>query len=152
MSAATEATAGEPAAPFDMVVELGKIREFARATKSTNPDYLDDDRPVSPATFLATSTFWQGPENIPASGFTSYERVLHGAQEFIFFGEPPRAGTRLTVQARPGPSYEKTGRRGGVMKFAELITEYRDESGRLVAEAHGTVIETSQPPSAEASR
>ena len=144
---------GEPGAPFDMVVELGKIREFARATKSANPEYLSDDHPVSPATFLATSTFWQGPESIPVgAGFTNYERVLHGAQEFIFFGEPPRAGTKLTVQARPGPSYEKTGRRGGVMKFAELVTEYRDEAGRLVAEAHGTVIETSQPPSAEASR
>jgi hypothetical protein len=32
------------------------------------------------------------------------------------------------------------------MKFRELITEYRDEKGELVAEAHGTIIETSQAP------
>jgi N-terminal half of MaoC dehydratase len=135
--------------PFEMVVEVGKIREFARATKSTNPDYLKGDTPVSPVTFLVSSHFWEDPDHpavLPA--FTSYERVLHGAQEFIFYGEPPRAGTRLTVQARNGPTYEKTGRRGGVMKFAEMITEYRDEHGTLVAEARGTAIETSQPPSA----
>jgi hypothetical protein len=138
-------------APFDMVVEVGKIREFARATRSTNPEYLTGDDPVSPVTFLVTSTFWQDPDSPPVvTGFSNYERVLHGAQEFVFFGEPPRAGTRLSVQARPGPTYEKTGRRGGVMKFAEMITEYRDEAGTLVAEARGTVIETSQPPTSGA--
>ena len=135
----TEQKAG---APFRMVVEMGKIREFARATKSGNPEYLEVENPVAPATFLVTSAFWQNTRggNQAGSGFTSYERVLHGAQEFIFHGEPPRAGTALTVQARPGPSYEKTGRRGGVMKFHETVTEYRDETGRLVAEAHGTII------------
>jgi hypothetical protein len=130
-----------------MVVELGKIREFARATKSTNPEYLKAENPVAPATFLVTSSFWQDapPRRAGASG-EGYERLLHGAQEFVFFGEPPRAGTVLSVQSRPGPEYEKTGRRGGVMKFRELITEYRDQDGTLVAEAHGTIIETSQAP------
>jgi hypothetical protein len=28
-----------------------------------------------------------------------------------------------------------------------LVTEYRDETGLLVAESRGTVIETSRPPS-----
>jgi hypothetical protein len=138
---------GEAAAPFTMIVELGKIREFARATKSTNPEYLSGDNPVAPTTFLVTSSFWQdGRSQGGGGGFASYERLLHGAQEFIFFGEPPRAGTVLRVQSRPGPTYEKTGRRGGAMKFSEQVTEYRDEAGTLVAEAHGTIIETSQPP------
>jgi hypothetical protein len=143
---------------FTMVVELGKIREFARATKSSNPEYLTAENPVAPTTFLVTSSFWQdapvrranGRANGGANGGgrdgAGYERMLHGAQEFVFFGEPPRAGTRLSVHSRPGPEYEKTGRRGGVMKFRELITEYRDEKGELVAEAHGTIIETSQAP------
>ena len=82
--------------------------------------------PISPATFLATSTFWQDPDSQPSgAGFTSYDRVLHGAQEYVFFGGPPRAGTTLTVQSKPGLVYEKTGRRGGVMTFHELVTEYR---------------------------
>jgi len=134
--------------PFQMTIERGKVREFARATKSKNPDYLRADTPVSPTTFLVTSTFWQDPDSNPmAAGFTSYDRVLHGAQEYVFFGEPPRAGTTLTVQSRPGRVYEKTGRRGGVMTFHEFVTEYRNETGLLVAESRGTVIETSQPPS-----
>jgi hypothetical protein len=48
-----------------MEVELGKIREFARATKSSNPDYLAADRPVSPATFLATSALWSAGTGFP---------------------------------------------------------------------------------------
>jgi hypothetical protein len=134
--------------PFQMTIERGKIREFAQATKSKNPDYLSAEAPVSPTTFLVTSTFWQDPDSHRVgAGFASYDRILHGAQEYIFFGEPPRAGTTLTVQSRPGRVYEKTGRRGGVMTFHELVTEYRDETGLLVAESRGTVIETSRPPS-----
>ena len=37
---------GQTGEPFDMVVERGKVREFARATKSQNPEYLDDPVPV----------------------------------------------------------------------------------------------------------
>jgi hypothetical protein len=139
---------GPASTPFQMTIERGKVREFARATNSKNPEYLGTDTPVSPATFLVTSTFWQDPDSNPVgAGFTSYDRILHGAQEYVFFGEPPRAGTTLTVHSRPGRVYEKTGRRGGVMTFHELVTEYRDESGLLVAESRGTVIETSRPPS-----
>src|ERR1700751_4621250 len=47
---------------FDMVVERGKIREFARATASARPQYLDDAEAVSPPTFLTTVAFWQPPE------------------------------------------------------------------------------------------
>ena len=137
--------------PFEMVIERGKVREFAHATKSTNPAYLNEETPVSPATFLVTSTFWQDPNaDMSGAGFTSYDRILHGAQEYIFFGEPPRAGTTLTVQSKPAQAYTKTGRRGGVMTFHERVTEYRDETGRLVAESRGTVIETSRPPAQDA--
>ena len=141
-----QAAAGAPGKPFTMEVELGKLREFARATKSSNPAYLADDRPVSPATFLMTSTFWQSPESRAGGGPRSYERVLHGEQEFVFHGEPPRAGTVLTGQSRIDRTYEKEGRRGGTMTFTETVTEYRDEQGRLVAETRSTVIETSRAP------
>ena len=145
---APESEEDQAGTTYTMVVELGKLREFARATKSTNPEYLKGANPVAPTTFLVTSSFWQDVPIRRAGGGegAGYERILHGAQEFVFFGEPPRAGTRLSVHSRPGPEYEKTGRRGGVMKFRELITEYRDEKGELVAEAHGTIIETSQAP------
>ena len=52
----------------------------------------------------------------------------------------------LSVTSRLGDRWEKEGKRGGVMRFARLITEYRDEAGTLVAEQRTTVIETARPP------
>ena len=40
----------------------------------------------------------------------------------------------------------KEGKRGGTMTFVEVLTEYRDSSGAVVAESRSTVIETSQAP------
>ena len=57
-------------------------------------------------------------------------RVLHGGSEFVFFGPPPRAGARLTTTSRLDKQYEKEGRRGGTMKFAETVQEFFDESGQ----------------------
>lgn len=141
---------GRTGAPFTMVVELGKIREFARATKSDHPEYLEGDHPVSPVTFLQTSIFWQTRANSPyGEGPTNFERLLHGEQEFIFHGEPPRAGAVLTGQSRIERVYQKEGRRGGLMTFTESVTEFRDEQGRLVAESKTTGITTERAPSEE---
>jgi MaoC dehydratase-like protein len=142
-----ESIEGRAGEPFTMVVELGKVREFARATKSRNPAYdgAPGERPVSPATFLMSSAFWSGPASDPWHGVDrNFERLLHGEQEFVFHGEPPRAGDVLTGQSRIDRVYTKQGKRGGEMRFTETVTEYRDASGRLVAEARGTSIETSQ--------
>ena len=131
-----------------MQVELGKVREFARATKSRNSAYSEGEHPISPVTFLASSIFWQGPETSAwGDEPRNFERILHGEQEFVFHGTPPRAGAKLTGQQRIDKVYEKEGRRGGTMHFIEIVTEFRDESGELVAESRGTSIETSRPPS-----
>jgi hypothetical protein len=45
---------------FEIDIERGKIREFARATMSRNPAYLEGRSPVSPATYLMTTAFWGG--------------------------------------------------------------------------------------------
>jgi hypothetical protein len=138
---------GRQGAPFQMVVERGKIHEFARATQSRNPDYLDGDHPLTPVTFLVTSGFWQDESNSPwGNGPRNFERILHGEQEFVFFGEPPRAGDVLTGVSRIERVYEKEGRRGGAMKFTEAVTEFRDPEGKLVAESRTTSIETGQAP------
>jgi hypothetical protein len=141
---------GNTGKPFRMVVEEGKIREFARATRTSNPAYVTDGEPpaTSPVTFLASSAFWQGPESSPFGGTKlNWERILHGEQEFTFPGPPPGAGTVLTGESHIDRIYEKEGKRGGTMTFVEVVTEYRDESGAVVAEARSTVIETSQAPS-----
>ena len=138
---------GRTGKPFTMVCEAGKIREFARATKSQNPAYDGGPQgePISPATFLMSAQFWQTGENSPLSGVElNWERILHGEQEFRFFGAPPRAGDVLTGQARIDKVYEKAGKRGGTMAFTEQVTEFRNASGTLVAELRSVMIETSK--------
>lgn len=146
---ANENAVGHSGAPFRLDVERGKIREFARATGSANPEYLDAERPPMPPTFLTTQFFWQDAE---ADAWHTVEldqqRGLHAEQEYVFHGPPPKAGTRLTGRSRITDMYTKQGRRGGEMTFAVMVTEYRDEQGRLVAEATMTGVETGKAPEA----
>lgn len=138
---------GRSGAPFEMDVERGKIREFARATYSSNPAYLDGEHPVVPPTFLTTATFWQDGDTNPWSLVAmDQQRGLHAEQEFVFHGPPPRAGTRLQCRSRIAEIFEKEGRRGGTMTFAVMVTEFRDESGTIVAESRLTGVETARPP------
>jgi hypothetical protein len=139
---------GRQAEPYEMYVEIGKIREFAKATKSSNVAHLTGEHPVVPPTFLMTMMAWQGEGNSVWHGVDrDLSRQLHGEQEFVFHGEPPRAGTRLRVSERMEDIYEKTGKRGGSMLFSVIVTEFHDESGQLVATATMTQIRTGQVPS-----
>jgi hypothetical protein len=123
-----------------MVVERGKIREFAAAMQSQNPAYLGPE-PIVPPTFLMSSPLWAPEGALVDVGFDR-RRLLHGEQEFVFHGPPPRAGQVLKVVDRLEDQYEKPGKRGGMMRFAVVVTEYRSEDGTLVAEARKTLIET----------
>jgi hypothetical protein len=141
---AAEGTEGEP---FRMDVERGKIREFARAVHSTDPAYLDEEHPVVPPAFLTTTFFWQTDDSDPWPAVElDQKRGLHAEQEYTFFGPPPRAGTRLTCRSRIGEIYTKQGRRGGEMTFAVMYSDLHDETGRLVAQAKMTGVETARPP------
>jgi len=135
--------------PFTMPIERGKIREFARATMSSAPEYRDPVAPIPP-TFLTTVSFWSPPgESVFSKVKMDLRRLLHGGQEYRFHGPPPTAGTELTVQTRVADIYEKEGRRGGTMTFVVTVTEFRDASGALVAEARSTAIETGKPATAQ---
>ena len=137
---------GATDAPFTMPVERGKIREFARATKSSAPEYFDDPVAPIPPTFLTTVSFWTPPgQSVFAAVKMDLRRLLHGGQEYTFHGPPPTAGAELRVQTRVEEIYEKEGKRGGAMTFVVTVTEFRDPDGRLVAEARSTAIETGKP-------
>jgi hypothetical protein len=139
--------------PFPVRVERGKIMEFARATHSRNPAYWQDENPVVPPTFLTTQMFWEdwaGPDASPWHLVElDQQRGMHAEQEYVFHGPPPRAGTTLTGQSRIEEIRQKDGRRGGTLTFATMVTEFRDETGTLVAEARMTGVETARPPAAE---
>jgi hypothetical protein len=136
--------------PSTIPIERGKIREFARACQTANPAYVDDPAPVAPPTFLTTVNFWSTGATSPLAQLgIDLRRLLHGGQEYVFHGPPPRAGTELTFQTRVDKIYEKEGKRGGTMTFVETVTEFHDPTGRLVAEARSTAIETGQAPTKE---
>jgi hypothetical protein len=133
---------------FEMTIERGKIREFARATGSRHPAYFDEEDAVIPPTFLTTSAFWSPPDE---DGFMAAldinpHRALHGEQEYVFTGVPPRAGARLHAQTVVEEIYDKEGARGGVMTFVIMRTDFTDDEGLVVAQARTTAIETGRPP------
>ncbi|MGZ8734561.1 MAG: FAS1-like dehydratase domain-containing protein [Acidimicrobiia bacterium] len=139
-----KAALGEAGEPFVMPLEQGKIREYARSIGSSHPEYLDDQTPVVPAHFLTTTFFWEGERGNPWDRVQmSQQRGMHAEQEYIFHGEPPRAGTRLTCTSRIDKIYEKTSRGGTTLTFVEMVTDFRDPDGVLVAEARMTAVETS---------
>ena len=135
---------GKTGAPFVLSIERGKIREFARAVGAQHPSYFGDT-PTIPPTFLTTTFFWED-DNPWAALEVDQRRGMHAEQEYIFHGPPPRAGTKLRAQSRIAEIYDKQGKRGGTLTFAVMITEFRDEEGRLVAEARLTGVETQKAP------
>jgi N-terminal half of MaoC dehydratase len=135
--------------PFDFWVETGKVREFARATETKDRAYAEA-QPVSPPTYLMAAVFWQTAENAPwGDSPPDFRRLLHGEQEFVFHGPPPKAGHHLVGEVRIDSRYSKPGKRGGMMHFTETVTEYRDaETKEIVAEVRATLIETSKAATA----
>jgi hypothetical protein len=127
--------------PFEIAVTPEDIQAFARATKAQSPEYYAES-PFMPVTFLNCAVRWQKPENAPfGDAPRDLSHMVHGGQEYVFYGLPPRAGTTLTGQSRIERVYEKVSSRNGRMRFTESVYEYRDETGRLVAEARGVHIE-----------
>lgn len=126
--------------PWEIVVERGKIAEFADAMLCDEPAYRGPDA-IIPPTFLTSGARWAPPGVRVDVGFER-KRLLHGEQEYTFHGDLPGAGDVLTAQERIVERLSKPGKRGGTMRFATVVTEYHDAAGTLVAEAKATFIET----------
>jgi N-terminal half of MaoC dehydratase len=124
-----------------MHVELGKVREFARAVKDDKPDYRGE-KPLAPPTFLMTLALWIGDMGQTRTAVKlDYRRLLHGEQEFEYV-KPIRAGDVLTFRSRTKEVFEKQGKRGGRMLFILGETEFKNQRGEVVAYSRNTVIET----------
>ncbi|MEF8868109.1 MAG: MaoC family dehydratase N-terminal domain-containing protein [Haloarculaceae archaeon] len=130
-------------------VEAGKVEEFARAVGDDDPVYRDPDVAAArgfeavpaPLTFVRTSVFprYRTGETVDL-GFR-HEHTLHGEQAFEY-DRPLVVGDTLTGETAVTDAYEREGRRGGTMTFADVETEYRDEAGERVLVSRSTAIET----------
>jgi acyl dehydratase len=137
--------------PPGFIVERGKVHEFANAILDDNPHYHDleaatrDGLPsvVAPLTYSSVASYFTD-RAAPGGAMSGLDMryVLHGGQEWIF-ERPIFAGDVLTAEAGGSSSYEKEGKRGGMMKFIESETVYRDQSGEIVLRAKSTLIQTS---------
>ena len=159
---------------YTFPVDLTTIMVFASALGETNRIYYDEAHAkqtplggvIAPPTFPAASSLWdptyylRGVRRIPApatndqnpapansagSGDRKSDQgaLLHGEIHYEYHA-PIRPGMRLTVTTRLGKRWEKQGKRGGTMRFWELISGYRDETGTLVVSATSVVIATSE--------
>ena len=123
-----------------MHVELGKIREFARAVKDDKAVYREGT--LAPPTFLMTLAHWIGDMGQTRSAVKlDFRRLLHGEQEFEYV-KPIRAGDVLRFRSRTKEVFEKQGKRGGKMLFIIGETEFRNQRDEVVAYSRNTVIET----------
>src|SRR5271167_4051344 len=109
--------------PWEVVVERGKIAEFADAMLCDDPAYRGPNA-IIPPTFLTSAARWAPPGVRVNVGFER-KRLLHGEQEYTFHGDLPAAGDLLTARERVVERFSKPGKRGGTMRFATVVTEYR---------------------------
>jgi acyl dehydratase len=152
-------------------IEATHILMFARSIGDANPIYADEAYAgstdlggiIAPPTFVqAAAQFddeyplrpklgepWFGSGREPtglqrgggSGGGGGGGTGLHAEQHFEYH-RPLRPGDVLSVTTAPGKSWEKQGKRAGLLKFAEIVQEFRDESGELVVTARIVTVRT----------
>jgi acyl dehydratase len=137
---------------YEVDIERGKIREFARAMAAPVPDFVSGRSPVIPATFLVCAPYTWGYTLERPRG-TVFAKIdhdftvsLHAEESFVFVGPSLRAGDRLTARPSLEKTWTKTGVQGGGMTFLTMLTEYRTEDGKLRAEQRSTSVTTQHAP------
>ncbi|WP_280236590.1 hypothetical protein [Nocardia cyriacigeorgica] len=122
-------------ARLDLEPDADRIREFAAATRSHAAAHTTADAPVVPPTFL--------PARLAAAGEPATADHWPGIpieQDHRFFGPPPRAGERLTAQSRIERVHEVLDEHDTPVTMVDMVTQYFDRTGRLVAESWMTGI------------
>lgn len=134
---------------YEVPIERGAIRQFARSLYSSLPAWLEARDAVIPPTFLVMAGYHWGyilerpPEGSELAGITAAQQgTTDGEQSFEFFGPPPRAGDVLTASTKVADHFFKSGKAGGRLEFFVMQTDFRDASGRLVARWMPTSIKT----------
>lgn len=129
---------------FEFPVERGKIREFANALCDKNPVYTDISyaREKGFESVLMPPTFpFSFALHLPSENFVMEKTIelgldvgksVHGETEFIY-DRPVVAGEVLKGEMKVGKMYEKEGKKGGKMKFVEMLITFFDANDNRVA-------------------
>lgn len=134
---------------YTFTVERGKIREFVQAIGDDNSLYTERDYAVkqgyrdviAPPTFGVCVDMWGGPgfEKLCAELDLNPVMVLHGEQEFEYFGEI-NPGDKLTARPKVIKVAQKKGKSGS-MNFVTLETVYRNQRGEKVLASKMLLVE-----------
>lgn len=140
---------------YEVDIERGKIREFARAMSAPLPEFLSGRTPIIPAAFLVSSPYTWGYTLERPRG-TVFEQIehdltvsLHAEESIEFCGPLPRGGDRLIAQGKLEDVRRKSGASGGELTFLVFSTQYRDETGNLRAKQRSTSVTTGQVPGSD---
>ncbi len=132
-----------------MVVERGKVMEFARAILDDNPAYFGEDPPI-PLTFTMAQAHWPAPTGGGGAKLASLGlnllRILHAGQEYEYL-KPIRVGDTLTSRSRISDVYEKEGKAGGKMIFVVSESTFSNQNGEDVLIARTILAQTEKAAS-----
>ncbi|SOE06442.1 Acyl dehydratase [Variovorax sp. YR752] len=130
---------GHTLPPFQVEVDKGRLRFFAKATGQTDPVYVDEAAardaghpglPVPPTFFFCLEMEAPNPAAIRELLGMDYRSLLHGEQGFSYHAMA-YAGDTLTFRQRIEDIYDK---KNGALEFVVRKTHVSNQQGELVAE------------------
>ena len=130
---------GHTLPPFQVEVEKGRLRFFAKATGQTDPVYIDEaaaraaghpSLPVPPTFFFCLEMESPNPAAIRELLGMDYRSLLHGEQGFSYHAMA-HAGDTLRFEQRIADIYDK---KGGELEFVVRNTRVSNQRDELVAE------------------
>ncbi|HSV81421.1 MAG TPA: MaoC family dehydratase N-terminal domain-containing protein [Ramlibacter sp.] len=125
--------------PFQVEVEQGRLRLFAKATGQADPVYIDEEAaraaghpslPVPPTFLFCLEMDSPNPAAIRELLGMDYRSLLHGEQGFTYH-RMAYAGDTLTYRQQIADIYDK---KGGALEFVVRKTAVTNQRDELVAE------------------
>jgi len=130
---------------FDVRVEAGRLRFFAKATGQTDPLYVDEEAAraaglpglLVPPTFLfCLEMDAPDPAAIRNLLGMDYRKLLHGEQQFTYHA-PAHAGDMLRFEQRIEDIYDK---KGGALEFVVRRTQVHNQRDARMAELRTVTV------------
>ena len=130
---------GHTLPPFEVLVEKGRLKFFAKSIGQTDPVYIDDDAaraaghpalPVPPTFLFCLEMEAPDPAAIRNLLGMDYRRLLHGEQGFVY-EHMAYAGDVLTFEQRVDDIYDK---KNGALEFVVRLTQVTNQHGQAVAQ------------------
>ena len=125
--------------PFEVLVEKGRLKFFAKSIGQTDPVYTDDEAardaghpalPVPPTFLFCLEMEAPDPAAIRNLLGMDYRRLLHGEQGFVY-ERMAYAGDVLTFEQRVDDIYDK---KNGALEFVVRLTQVTNQHGQAVAQ------------------